>query len=196
MRHVAFSESEAPPLSPGEFQEVMNLIFSDPSEDPTPSLYDLFDIDTDTGLLDGGIPDPDHFPASSALAAAANAIFSDSILDQCFTDQTEDTDAVSRPLNTPDLVCTEVVPDSPDFDAPAEVSNKSASEAKVLDSAPEFQCDYELDCPEVPGVDCKSCEFHKKKAAAGDIKCSLCYMRLTSFFVYSKYIYICCNYFI
>lgn len=177
MRHITFAESEISPLTPGEYEEVLNMIFNDsPVEDPAPSLYDLFDIETDVGL-----PDSDSFPASSALAAAANAVFSDAVFEQCVP-ETPEPDGRSTTLNTPDLVCPETVPETP-LQSP--VNEVNSSEVGIA-CAPEMQYDYELDCPAVPGVNCKSCEYHKKRATQGDIKCSLCYMRLTSFFVYSK----------
>lgn len=39
---------------------------------------------------------------------------------------------------------------------------------------------YQLDYPPVPGVNCRSCLFHRLAAENGEeLKCSLCYLRLT-----------------
>lgn len=44
---------------------------------------------------------------------------------------------------------------------------------------------YQLDCPPVPGVNCKSCLFHRLAAENGEeLKCSLCYLRLTHHMVF------------
>ncbi|QIZ64144.1 12/13S [Guinea pig adenovirus 1] len=37
--------------------------------------------------------------------------------------------------------------------------------------------DFELDYPESPGADCKSCEWHRRRGM--QVLCSLCYMRLS-----------------
>lgn len=53
-------------------------------------------------------------------------------------------------------------------------------------TAPVFYA-YKLDYPKIPGVDCKSCLFHRLMARRGDEpKCSLCYLRLTHDMVFGK----------
>nr|AAF78227.1 171R [Porcine adenovirus 3] len=36
---------------------------------------------------------------------------------------------------------------------------------------------FVLDCPEVPGVNCRSCDYHRFHSKDPNLKCSLCYMR-------------------
>lgn len=41
--------------------------------------------------------------------------------------------------------------------------------------------------PDIPGVKCESCDFHRRLANDETVYCALCYMRLTAYCVYSKY---------
>ncbi len=50
------------------------------------------------------------------------------------------------------------------------------------------------DCPERPGQECRSCKQHREMSGDPSILCSLCYMRLTACFVYSKYGF--CNFYV
>lgn len=45
---------------------------------------------------------------------------------------------------------------------------------------------FELDYPEVPGVNCSACTFHRITEGSEDAVCSLCYMRKTAFAVYGE----------
>lgn len=45
---------------------------------------------------------------------------------------------------------------------------------------------FNLDCPELPGYGCKSCQYHREQTGEADILCSLCYLRRNGVFVYSK----------
>lgn len=87
------------------------------------------------------------------------------------------------------LACSEIFPEhlftpSPSPPASDENTRDSFTSVSSLEDTGE---DMVLDFPQVPGVDCKSCAVHRKRAANGDIKCSLCYMRLCSDFVFGEY---------
>ncbi|BAA76959.1 E1A 229R [Porcine adenovirus 3] len=45
---------------------------------------------------------------------------------------------------------------------------------------------FVLDCPEVPGVNCRSCDYHRFHSKDPNLKCSLCYMRMHAFAVYGE----------
>lgn len=47
--------------------------------------------------------------------------------------------------------------------------------------------EFQLDAPENPGHDCKSCRYHRGKTGDPGAMCSLCYLRLNAAFVYSKF---------
>lgn len=150
-------------LTAEEFEEALEIIFPTEEDLPPPSLFDIFD-------------DEEH-------EAAVDAIFPPSLVPE-----TPSPSEVSSPI---DLSCHETVPSTPESEIESVPSASalpaSSSAATPAPSGPPENVDYVLDYPEVPGEGCKSCEFHRKKAEKGDIKCSLCYMRLTSVFVYSKY---------
>lgn len=44
-----------------------------------------------------------------------------------------------------------------------------------------------LDYPELPGVNCSSCEFHRQRLNNDEVCCSLCHMRKTAYAVFGKY---------
>ncbi|QHR77486.1 E1A [Squirrel monkey adenovirus] len=44
---------------------------------------------------------------------------------------------------------------------------------------------FRLDCPPVPGQDCLSCHFHRCTMGDPTLHCSLCYIRLTNYCIYS-----------
>ena len=73
----------------------------------------------------------------------------------------------SQDVGPVDLFCDEIL-DSPD-DQPLEESHFA--------SPP-------LDYPEVPGVNCAACSFHRENTGHEDAVCGLCYMRKTAFAVY------------
>lgn len=85
-----------------------------------------------------------------------------------------------------ELACKEIFPEhlfTPPSSPPAPAGSDVSSLTTVSTCEDPEDSDMVLDFPEVPGVDCKSCAIHRKRAATGDIKCSLCYMRLCSDFV-------------
>lgn len=49
---------------------------------------------------------------------------------------------------------------------------------------------FVLDCPEVPGVNCRSCDYHRFQTKDPHMKCSLCYMRMHAFAVYGECLFI------
>lgn len=89
------------------------------------------------------------------------------------------------------LACGEMFPEhlfTPSPSPPPASAECSSDLTTVSTCDEDSDNDMVLDFPRVPGVDCKSCMVHRKRAATGDIKCSLCYMRLCSDFVFGKYI--------
>lgn len=125
-----------------------------------PSLHDMFDIvlDSDVG---GETPEIElDFPetlvndALDYFASSPISIPSD-----------------SSPVS-PDLCCHE----SP---------LSSVSEAENEDTSVEKENqDFKLDCPDYPGVNCTSCDYHRQ--ANPEAVCSLCYMRATSHLIFGK----------
>lgn len=77
----------------------------------------------------------------------------------------------SQDVGPVDLFCDEIL-DSPD-DQPLEESHFA--------SPP-------LDYPEVPGVNCAACSFHRENTGHDDAVCGLCYMRKTAFAVYGRWL--------
>ncbi len=49
---------------------------------------------------------------------------------------------------------------------------------------------FELDYPEIPGVNCSACSFHRQETGSEEAVCSLCYMRKTAYAVYGRLLYI------
>lgn len=89
--------------------------------------------------------------------------------------------------NPEELVCHEVLGESSEEEGEGPQHEDLGI---CLEEAPEMilNSDFVLDHPAVPGVDCMSCDYHRKRAELdGIIKCSLCYMRENSHCVYSKY---------
>lgn len=44
----------------------------------------------------------------------------------------------------------------------------------------------ELDYPEIPGVNCSACNFHRIQVKSDEVNCALCYMRKTAYAVYGE----------
>lgn len=155
-------------LTTEEFLESMHIAFSIGEEEQPqnpPSLLELFDDQVFEEAVDTFFPTLASETSSSSSEEAVGP----------------------SPV---DLLCLETVPSTPE--STQESASVAAEEPSVKDAATNTEVpentdtNYVLDYPEVPGVDCRSCEFHKSKVREGDVKCSLCYMRLTSFMVYSK----------
>uniref|UniRef100_A0AAU6S526 E1A protein n=1 Tax=Pipistrellus pipistrellus adenovirus TaxID=3140007 RepID=A0AAU6S526_9ADEN len=99
-------------------------------------------------------------------------------------------------LFPPDQLGDAVVPGSPEGTCDSLACEERFSPSPLgtatgpsLEEVPEvvLNTEFELDHPEVPGVNCKSCEFHRRKAKEdGTIHCSLCYMRRTGDMILSK----------
>ncbi len=47
---------------------------------------------------------------------------------------------------------------------------------------------FVLDSVEEPGRGCRSCQYHRKNTGDPQIMCSLCYMKTTCMFIYSKFV--------
>lgn len=56
----------------------------------------------------------------------------------------------------------------------------------VFEDEPVLPSPFVLDCPEVPGVNCRSCDYHRLQTKDPNMKCSLCYMRMHAFAVYGE----------
>ena len=56
----------------------------------------------------------------------------------------------------------------------------------VFEDPPAPPSPFVLDCPEVPGVNCRSCDYHRFHSKDPNLKCSLCYMRMHAFAVYGE----------
>ena len=56
----------------------------------------------------------------------------------------------------------------------------------VFEDEPVLPSPFVLDCPEVPGVNCRSCDYHRFQTKDPNMKCSLCYMRMHAFAVYGE----------
>lgn len=56
----------------------------------------------------------------------------------------------------------------------------------VFEDEPVLPSPFVLDCPEVPGVNCRSCDYHRIQTKDPNMKCSLCYMRMHAFAVYGE----------
>lgn len=158
MRHLSLQEVPSLHLTGEDFGELVDIMFSEPEEDPMPSLYDILDIEEDVQnamAVDGLFP-------SSLLESAEQEVATQEVATQ--------------------LLCEESLPSSPE-------GNIGSATGFQLQEVPEVLVgsDFVLDHPEVPGVNCKSCEYHKRRAEVEKvIRCSLCYMRMTAPFVYSK----------
>ncbi len=47
---------------------------------------------------------------------------------------------------------------------------------------------FVLDSVEQPGRGCRSCQYHRRNTGDPQIMCSLCYMKMTCMFIYSKFV--------
>lgn len=158
----------------GTFLDLMETLVDHVLQDEDPalhpfdnqelSLHDIFDVDIE-----------------DSNATAVNSLFPDTWLE-----------------DNVDLQCHETLPDSPTL--PDSTSNASVidltkdEEPQRLEPIPEVQepeyyelPNFTLDCPKVPGINCKSCKFHRDKHNKKSLCCSLCFMRLTAPYTFSKY---------
>lgn len=169
MRHTAFTEGESSCLvSVDDFVGFVNQAFPDEVDsDPgsPPSLLDIF----------GSSPSP------RALESAVNAVFPS---DNCDFDETL-VAAVASELPETILQCDESLPSSTTSPLPPAAPPQGTPVEPAC--GPALDIDYELDYPEIPGVNCKSCDYHRRRAEEGKIRCSLCYMRESSHMIYSEY---------
>lgn len=101
---------------------------------------------------------------------AVNSMFPDSLFS---AEEGNSENASQLKINDMDLQCYEGMPSSPEGCNSEEVR--------------EPQNELVLDCPVRPGHNCRACAFHRTSSGNVEAICSLCYMRLTGNFVYSKY---------
>ncbi|AAW33241.1 E1A 29.1 kDa protein [Human mastadenovirus B] len=194
MRHLRFLPQEIISSETGiEILEfVVNTLMGDDPEPPVqpfdpPTLHDLYDLEVD------GPEDPNE--------EAVNGFFTDSML--LAADEGLDINPPPETLDTPgvvvesgrggkklpdlgaaemDLRCYEEgFPPSDDEDGEIEQSIHTAVNKGVKAASDVFK----LDCPELPGHGCKSCEFHRNNTGIKELLCSLCYMRMHCHFIYS-----------
>ncbi|AUG71692.1 E1A [simian adenovirus 58] len=126
-----------------------------------PSLHDLFDVEVD--------------PPEDPNEDAVNTLFPDFMLEAA-EEGSHSGGESGRSGDELDLKCYE------------ECLPSSESESDEADGCAEQTVKNELilDCPEHPGHDCRACDFHRSASGNPETLCALCYLRLTSDFVYSK----------
>ncbi|AGK27124.1 E1A [Baboon adenovirus 3] len=138
-------------------EELLNAeIYDVPNLPPgTPSLHDLFDVENDGGQDEN--------------EDAVNSMFPDSML-SAGEGYAGDVDPSGSDM---DLKCYE------------DGLPSSSSEGSDEDEQKPLKHELVLDCPKNPGHDCRACAFHRATSGNTEAICCLCYMRLTSDFVYS-----------
>ncbi len=194
MRHLRFLPQEISIETGNEIlQLVVNALMGDDPEPPAhpfdpPTLHELYDLEVD------GPEDPNE--------EAVNGFFSESML--LAANEGVDIDPPSETLDTPgvivesgrggktlpelgaaemDLRCYEEgFPPSDD----EEEENVQSIQTAAGEGMKAANDGFKLDCPELPGHGCKSCEFHRNSTGLKELLCSLCYMRTHCHFIYSK----------
>ncbi len=188
-------------------EDLVNNFFTEVPNDGddfyTPSLYELYDIDVD--VTDNDCDEQAvsaFFPESLLLATSEGLLLteppvispvaaSDGLLltePPILSPVCEPVGGEYMPRLQPedmDLLCYETgfpVSDSEDEQDVRGMALVSASAMAAVTHHEKF----ELDNPELPGHDCKSCEYHRNSTGNNDLMCSLCYLRAYGMFIYSK----------
>ncbi|AAN62486.1 E1A 29.1 kDa protein [Human mastadenovirus B] len=194
MRDLRFLPQEIISAETGNeiLELVVHALMGDDPEPPVqlfepPTLQELYDLEVE-GSEDSNEEAVNGFFTDSMLLAANEGLELDPPLD------TFDTPGVIVESGTgvrklPDLSSVDCdlhcyedgFPPSDEEDHEKEQSMQTAAGEGVKAANVGFQ----LDCPELPGHGCKSCEFHRKNTGVKELLCSLCYMRTHCHFIYS-----------
>ncbi len=149
--------------------EVLSDDFPSTTHFSPPTLHELYDLDV---LVDVNDPNEEavstFFPESALLAAQEG-----------FDLHTPPLPILESPLPEPSGIpyMPELLP---------EVVDLTCHEPGFPPSDDEGE-PFALDYAEIPGLGCRSCAYHQRVTGDPEVKCSLCYMRLTSSFIYSKF---------
>lgn len=148
------------------------------------SLHDLFDMEIEP-LQDDS--------EEIENARAVETFFPDSLLDidlNCYESMPASPDSTAdAPLATPTIDLTldeDSPPSTPPQTVPATLSPIPEADEPVFVEMPQF----ELDNPKIPGINCKSCKYHRERLQKPFVCCSLCFMRLTTPYTFSKYMFL------
>ncbi|WOZ23430.1 control protein E1A [Human adenovirus 12] len=168
---------------------VDNFFNEVPSDDDlyVPSLYELYDLDVESAGEDNNEQAVNEFFPESLILAASEGLFLPE--PPVLSPVCEPIGGECMPQLHPedmDLLCYEVgfpCSDSEDEQDENGMAHVSASAAAA--AADREREEFQLDHPELPGHNCKSCEHHRNSTGNTDLMCSLCYLRAYNMFIYS-----------
>ncbi|AUG71711.1 E1A [Rhesus adenovirus 59] len=145
--------------------ELLNTDLLDVPNSPVaspPSLHDLFDVEVD--------------PPQDPNEDAVNSMFPECLFEAA--EEGSHSSEESRRGEELDLKCYEEC--LPSSDSETEQTGGDCCTEPVVKN------ELVLDCPDQPGHGCRACAFHRNASGNPETLCALCYLRLTSDFVYSK----------
>lgn len=195
MRDLRFLPQEIISAETGNeiLELVVHALMGDDPEPPVqlfepPTLQELYDLEVE-GSEDSNEEAVNGFFTDSMLLAANEGLELDPPLDT-FNTPGVIVESGTGVRKLPDLSSVDCdlhcyedgFPPSDEEDHEKEQSMQTAAGEGVKAANVGFQ----LDCPELPGHGCKSCEFHRKNTGVKELLCSLCYMRTHCHFIYSK----------
>ncbi|AIT70968.1 control protein E1A [Simian adenovirus DM-2014] len=159
------------------------------------SLHDLFDLEVDDGEDPNREAVDSIFPESLLLAAEEGVDIPRNtppplelpvVLSQL--QQQQQMEMPDLTVGEVNLICSE----SSFSSLESEQAEKCMAEAAASGVASverqekeEAGMQFKLDCPDMPGHGCQSCEYHREQTGEREILCSLCYLRRNGMFVYS-----------
>lgn len=169
---------------------VENFFNEVPSDDDfyVPSLHELYDIDVESAGEDCNEQAVnDFFPESFILAAAEGVILPEPPVLSPICEPIGGECMPQLCYEDMDLLCYEAAFPCSDSEGEQDENGMAhVSAAAAAAAANREREEFQLDHPELPGHDCKSCEYHRNSTGNTDLMCSLCYLRAYSMFIYSK----------
>ncbi|WEG77449.3 E1A protein [Human adenovirus 31] len=168
---------------------VENFFNEVPSDDDfyVPSLHELYDIDVESAGEDYNEQAVnDFFPESFILAAAEGVILPEPPVLSPICEPIGGECMPQLCSEDMDLLCYEAAFPCSDSEGEQDENGMAhVSAAAAAAAANREREEFQLDHPELPGHDCKSCEYHRNSTGNTDLMCSLCYLRAYSMFIYS-----------
>lgn len=186
MTPLVLSCQEADDILEDLVDNFFNEVPDDGDDFYIPSLHELYDLDVGaTGDDCDEQAVSEFFPESLLLAASEGLLLPEPPV---LSPICEPVGGEYMPRLQPedmDLLCYETGFPLSDSEDEQDVRGMALVTASAMVAVAHHE-EFELDHPELPGHDCKSCEYHRNSTGNTDLMCSLCYLRAYSMFIYSK----------